>query len=56
MRVEDFDFTRKYKYHGCRVCKHNPKGFCEVTGKEIPVTYAVSSGHPKWCPKGKEKE
>lgn len=56
MGVADWDLTRKHKPHGCKVCKHNPMGICQLAEKEVPIQYVVSNGNPKWCPKPKKGE
>lgn len=48
--------SRKFKSHGCRVCKHNPMGICELCGKEVPIGKVLGNGRASWCPKGKTDE
>lgn len=45
------------KEHGCWACEHNPMGMgiCELTGREIPLTYCLQNVKPTWCPKGGKK-
>ena len=46
------------KLHNCRTCTHNPMGVCELTGEEVPMSYALgrNQGVPRFCPlKGEKK-
>lgn len=51
-----YNLKRTYKHHGCWVCEHNPEGVCELAKRDVPMAYALMNGHPKWCPKGKERK
>lgn len=56
MGVADWVLTKKHKKYGCKVCKHNPMGICELCGKEVPMRLVVQNGSPKWCPRGGKDE
>lgn len=51
MGVEHFNLYRTHKPHGCKICKHNPMGICEMCGKEVPMRLVIQNGIPSWCPK-----
>ena len=48
-----FNFYKEKKKFGCRVCKHNPMGICELCDREVPARLVIQNGHPSWCPKHK---
>jgi len=50
-----FNLYRTHKEHGCKVCKHNPMGICELTGKEVPSRLVIQNGVPAWCPNKNKK-
>ena len=42
----------------CVDCDKHPVGICELTGKEVPISYALgrNQGVPRFCPlKGEKK-
>ena len=47
-----FNFYKELpKESGCRACKKNIMGVCNMTGKEVPLTSGVANRKPKWCPR-----
>jgi hypothetical protein len=42
----------------CISCKQNEMGICQLTGKEIPISYIMrrNKGLPGFCPKKKKGE
>ena len=42
----------------CSNCKHNPMGYCELCGKEIPMAYVIDriNKNPGWCPLNRGKK
>ena len=53
MRITEWQLVKKHKQYGCKVCKHNPVGICELCGREVPMRLVIQNGTPKWCPKQK---
>lgn len=51
MRVAEFNLVKKHKPYGCKICKHNPLGVCELCGREVPIRLVIQNGQPSWCPK-----
>ena len=51
-----WNFEKEHKPdHGCRACEHNPMGICELTGREVPMTYMMQNRVAAWCPKEAKK-